>query len=89
MPEMTNGIARTSVATASPERSDGEKPRIPGIGIARFVKCEIGIASASARQAPGRSFDARSGAKRSPPTNTRTAPPAMPSMATDTAKNER
>ena len=39
--------------------------------------------------APGRSRIARSGAKRSFATNTMIAPEAIPSIATDTARNDR
>ena len=51
--------------------------------------CEIGSEAANIKAAAGSARVARSREKSSPPTNTMTAPAAIPSIATDTARKER
>ena len=88
-PDKKNGMVNINVAIASGAISEGVALRTDGNGMTRLATWQIGRAIANARAIHGNKRAARSGAKIVPPTNTSTAPAAMPSIATDTARKDR
>ena len=88
-PERKNGTVIASVL--APSETIAIMPAEPsdGSGTTSVTTCEIGIAIANqsaVRASAGRTF---APSKRAPPRNTATAPAAMPSIASETAKNDR
>ena len=89
MPDNTNGTASTTVDTATDTISITEKVVSGRKGIERLMTCETGIADASRNVVRASVSGARSDENLSGLRKTKTAPAAMPSMASDTAKNDR
>jgi hypothetical protein len=88
-PASRNGSPSTSVANTIALTSRTLNSSSTGMGIDKLPMCINGIARANQTVTRGSSRIARCSEYRSPPTNTSTAPAAMPSIANDTVKNAR
>src|SRR5262245_22310373 len=88
-PEATNGAARTIVDIVIAAICAAGHSVTAENGITRFPTCESASVAANTSDAAGSTRVTRSTPNSGPPTKTITAPDAMPSMAIDTAKNDK
>src|SRR5688572_21591912 len=88
-PDRTNGTASDAVETAMDRISITEPVAIGRNGTVRFTTCEAGTVHANHRATRASSAGARSVENCSGRLNTKTAPAAIPSIASDTARNDR
>ena len=88
-PETTNGAASTSVDIVIAAICAAGHSVTAENGMTRLPTCESASVAANASDATGSTRVTRSAPKSGPPTKTITAPDAMPSMAIDTAKNDK